>query len=552
MRALLLVALVAVTACAGNGARPAHPGQAAAELPLITGLGPHRRPITTRAPEAQRYFDQGLAFLYAFNHDEAIAAFGKAEALDPTCAICAWGVAVACGPHINFPAVPEPRAKLAVAALARAKELLEQISPVERALIEAQAQRFVWPRPEDRKPLDEAYAAAMRRVWQAFPDDADVGALFAEALMDLRPWDLWTERGEPQPGTGEVLATLEGVMKMAPRHPLASHLYIHAVEASPHPEKADAAADRLRELAPALGHLLHMPSHIDVRRGRWEAAIAANQRAVAADQAYGARRPQQGFYRLYMLHDQHMLTFAAMMTGQSELALSTIREMVKNMPPGWTREFANIADGYVGMPYEVLLRFGRWDEILAEPEPPAHLPIARALRRYARGVARAARGDTAAARSEEIAFLAALEAVSPEVIFGNNPGRAILAVAEAVLDGEILVREGKTAAGIARLREAVAREDQLRYDEPPDWIQPVRHALGAALLVARRPAEAEAVYLEDLARQPENVWSLQGLGRALRLQDKAAEAAEIEARLARAAARADVKLTTSCFCLPGV
>ncbi|HSD25716.1 MAG TPA: tetratricopeptide repeat protein, partial [Vicinamibacteria bacterium] len=326
-----------------------------AAVPLFEGLGGLSRTVTTSSPEAQRYFDQGLAFLYAFNHDEAIRAFRRAAALDPKCAMAFWGVAIANGPHINNPVVPDDRAKAAWDALASARELVAGGSPVEKALVEAAASRYAWPQPADRKPLEQAYADVMRGVWKEFPRDADVGALYAESLADLRPWDLWMADGRPQPGTEELVATLESVLSLDPKHPLANHLTIHALEASPHPERADAAADALRDLQPGLGHMVHMPSHIDVRRGRWQQAIDANAKAIEADRTYRSRSPKQGFYRLYMAHNHHMLTYGAMMTGQSELALRTIREMVADIPLEFVKENA-WADGFLAMPLEVLMR----------------------------------------------------------------------------------------------------------------------------------------------------------------------------------------------------
>src|SRR4051812_11681840 len=291
-RAAATIPLITIAILCGStprcrGAQDASSSAAPTETrprePLFEGLGAHGRKVTTSSPEAQRYFDQGLSFLYAFNHDEAIRSFRQAAELDPACALAWWGIALAQGPHINRPAVDETQARAAWEALRKAQALAEGADEVERALIAAAARRHADPPPADRAPLDRAYADAMRTVWEAHPGDPDVGALFAEALMDLRPWDLWAPDGRPQPGTAEVLDTLEAVLKQAPDHPLANHLYIHAVEASPHPEKADAAADRLRDLQPGLAHLVHMPSHIDVRRGRWEQAAAANDRAIAAD-----------------------------------------------------------------------------------------------------------------------------------------------------------------------------------------------------------------------------------------------------------------------------
>ncbi|MEZ0314627.1 MAG: hypothetical protein ACAI38_22900 [Myxococcota bacterium] len=519
--------------------------------PQFTGLGPHTRKVSTTSAEAQRHFDQGLAFLYAFNHDEARRSFEKASDLDPHLAIAHWGVAMTNGPHINFPMVPEPQAAAARAALDKAKAALTGASPSESALINAADKRYAMPQPADRKPLDQAYADAMREAWRVHADDADVGALFAEALMDVRPWDQWTSDGKPQPGTAEVLATLEAVLAKAPRHPLANHLYIHAIEASPEPAKADAAAEALRDLTPGLGHMLHMPTHIDVRRGRWAAAISSNNKAIEADTRYREQSSQLGFYGVYMAHNRHMLAFAAMMSGQRALALSSIRAMLDTMPPDWKRDNAVFVDGYTGMPIEVLLRFGEWEQVLKEPEPPEVAPIARALRLYGRGVALAALGRVKEAKAEQSAFLAAKAKVPSDAAFGNNGAADLLGVAEHLLAGEILYREGKRDAAFAELRVAVKREDALRYDEPPDWIQPTRHALGAALLDAGRSREAEAVYREDLARLPENVWSLRGLASSLRAQRKTAEADDVETRLSVAGKDADVKPSSSCPCIPG-
>ena len=564
MRSVCAVAIVSILLLLSGGPRAsaaggsggitdAGTGTAAprAAVPLFEGLGGRSRKVTTSSPEAQRYFDQGVAFMFAFNHDESIRAFRRASELDPKCAMAFWGIAIANGPHINNPVVPEERAKAAWDALAQAKALAASGTPVERALIDALANRYAWPQPADRKPLEQAYAEAMRTVWKAYPKDADVGALFAESLADLRPWDFWTSDGKPQPGTEELLATLEAVLALDPRHPLGNHLTVHALEASPHAEKAEAAADALRDLQPGLGHLVHMPSHIDVRRGRWQQAIDANAKAMEADRSYKAQAPEQGFYRLYMAHNHHMLTYAAMMTGQSELALRTIREMVADIPLEFVKENP-WADGFLGMPLEVLMRFGRWDEVLAEPEAPEFAPISRSIRHYARAVAFASKGDVAAAGKEQTAFLEARTRVTKEATFGNNSGSDVLDVAEHLMKGEILYRAGRTEEGIDALREAVAREDKLRYNEPPDWIQPVRHALGAALLSAGRFPEAETVFREDLAKLPGNGWALYGLQRAVQLQEKHEEAAAAEKQFDAAWEKADLKIKSPCLCLPGV
>lgn len=547
----LVTAITLGAASHASAQSAAAPAKTADAVPLYDGLGKLHRKVTTMSPEAQRYFDQGLAFLYAFNHDEALRAFRRAAELDPRCAMAHWGVAYANGPHINNPVVPPERAKAAWEALGKAKDAAANATPVEKAMIEALTFRYADPQPEDRKPLEQAYADAMRKLWKAYPKDADIGALTAEAIANLRPWDQWLPDGTPQPGTEELVATLNATLAVDPKHPLANHMLIHAVEASPRPELADKAADALRDLQPGLGHLVHMPSHVDVRRGRWHECVVANAKAIEADRRYTARAPEQGFYRLYMAHNHHMLTYGAMMTGQKALALSTIREMVGDIPLEFFRENAFV-DGFMAMPLEVLMRFGDWDAILAEPAFPDYVPISRSLQHYARAVAYAAKGDIAEAEKEQAAFLAARTKVPKEATFGNNVGTDILDVAEHLMRGEMLYLKGEIEPGLAAMKEAVAREDKLRYDEPPSWIQPVRHPLGAALLQAGRYAEAEAVFREDLKKLPENGWGLFGLERALRLQKKDAEADAVKKRFEVIWSKADMKIRSACLCLKGV
>ena len=520
---------------------------------LFEGLGSHSRPVTTSSTEAQRYFNQGLAFLQAFNHDEAIRSFQEAARLDPNCAMAHWGVAMACGPHINNPAVPEARAGLAWQELELARQHSLQSTPAEQALIEALGHRYALPQPADRHPLDVAYADAMRKVWQNNPNDADVGAFFAEALMDLRPWDLWGPDRTPRPGTEEIVAILETVLNQSPQHPLANHLYVHAVEASAHPERAAQAADRLRNLQPGLGHNTHMPSHIDVLLGRWHEAIEANEKAIRADLAYREATSQKpDFFRLYMAHNRHMLAYAALMTGQSTLALTHIRAMVAEMPASWVKQNASFADAFVAMPYEVLIRFGRWQEILEQTPPAEGLPFTTALRLAARATARAALGNAEAARQEQAAFLQARDAVPKEWVVGINPAAIVLELVTHMVEGEILYREGKVDPGLAELRLAVGMEDLLRYDEPPGWILPVRHALGATLMQENRFAEAETVYKEDLVRRPRNGWSLFGLAESLNRQNRQPEAAPVLEQFGQVWRKADVRIRSSCFCQPGL
>lgn len=523
-----------------------------AKEPFYEGLGSYTRKISTESPEAQRYFNQGLALLHGFNHDAAIRSFKQAAQIDPQCALAHWGVALANGPHINVPFVPPPAAEEAWKELTLAQQHAAGATPVERELIKALSARYANPQPEDRTPLDRAYADAMRKVWQAYPNDPDVGAFFAEALMDLRPWNQWSLDGKPQPGTDEVIATLDAVLKLNINHPFANHLYIHAVEASPHPERALAAADRLRDLQPGLAHNVHMPSHIDIRNGRWHEAIAGNAKAIEASRRFrGAAGPAKGPLLIYNAHNRHMLAYAAMMTGQQKLAIDQIKTMVTEFPEDFLKEFAPFVDAYVAMPYEVLLRFGRWDDVLAAADHPEHLPFARAMRHAARGIAYAAKGDVQSAKTEQQAYLAAAKLVPPEEMSGPVKVDTILAVVTPMLDGEILYREGKVDGGLAKLREAVRAEDALGYIEPPAWFLPVRHSLGASLMNAERFAEAEQVYREDLKRLPENGWSLFGLSDSLRAQGQIDKATSIATRFKAVWRDADTQITSSCLCQPG-
>jgi len=525
----------------------------AAKEPLYDGLGSYSRKITSNSAEAQRYFNQGFGFLQGFNHRAALRAFQQAAELDPKCAMAHWGIALACGPHINSMAVPPPAAELAWRELALARKNAGNATPVERALIDVLGKRYANPQPEDRSGLDRAYADAMRDVWKKYPNDPDVGALFAEAMMNLRPWDQWTPDGKAQPGTEEIISTLDAVLNLNPNHPLANHLYVHAVEASPNPYRAIAAADRLRNLQPGLGHNLHMPSHIDIRTGQWLKAVDANAKAVEADKRYRkVFGPDKGFLNVYIAHNRHMLAYAAMMTGQRDLAMKHIRAMVAELPPDFLKENALQAEGNVAMPLEVMVRFGLWDEILAEPENYTDkMWFTRAFHHAARAIAYAAKGNPDDARKAQSVFLERARLVPKEDFLSNNSCEALLAVAIPMVEGEILIAEGKIDRGIEQLRTAIQKEDALKYDEPPGWLIPVRHSLGAVLMKQQRFAEAEHVYRDDLARLPENGWSLLGLAESLRKQNKNAdEVAQTQAKFEKVWAKADLTITTSCLCQP--
>jgi tetratricopeptide (TPR) repeat protein len=388
----------------------------------------------------------------------------------------------------------------------------------------------------------------MKKVYESNKDDADVATLYAESMMDLLPWNLFDGKGQPRPETPEIIAVLEHALAIDAKHPGATHLYIHAMEASPTPEKALAAAEVLRTQVPISGHLVHMPAHIDVRVGRWDRAIEQNRAALAADAKYRAISPHQGFYRIYMAHNDHFLSWAAMMEGRSNDAITHAKAMSAKMPGDFVREWAVAIDGYTPIDIDALIRFGRWDDLLALEKPPAYLPIRTVMWHFGRGTAFAAKGDTEKANAELAAMREGIRALPAEQIMTLNPAQQVLSIGEHTLAGEIAYRSGKTDEAVAELTKAVEIEDTLRYIEPPDWIQPARHTLGAVLLAAGRTDDAEKVYRTDLEHWPENGWALHGLGEAL-ARKKSPEAAEVKARFEKAWARADTPIHATCLCI---
>ena len=509
--------------------------------PLIEGLGTHEHQIATDKPLAQKYFDQGLRLIFAFNHDEAIRAFRSAAKVDPNAAMAQWGIALALGPNYNLAADPE-RSKAAYEASRLAQKLAAKTSPREAAYADALAQRYAESPDAERKPLDQAYADAMRKLAAQYPDNLDAAVLFAEALMDVRPWDLWTHDGQAQPGTDEIVATLERVLGKAPNHPGANHFYIHAVEASPAPERGLAAADRLGGLMPAAGHMIHMPAHIYLRLGRYEDAAECNRRAIKADRQYIEKYRPEGVYpMMYYPHNIHFLWFAAMMEGRSGEANTSAAEVTKMIPDEMVREMPMI-EAFVPTRLYALARFGKWDEVLASPRPPADFTYADGMWRYARGLALAAQTKLDGAEIERQALAEVLKATPEDKMAMRHSAAGLLTIAEKHLSAAIDAQRGQNARAIETLTAAIALEDALQYDEPPAWYFPLRQALGAALLDAKRPLDAEAAYREELKRHPVNGWSLNGLARALQAQNRAAEAAEVRQRLAKAWAMADFKL----------
>jgi tetratricopeptide (TPR) repeat protein len=545
-RAILVACIISLVVC---GAAPFFFHRWSPEPPtepFIPGLGSYSRKITTQSPTAQRYFDQGLAFLYGFNYDAAGASFEAAAASDPDCAMADWGIAMANGAQVDDQDAIVPRATKAWKASRMANERAASASPVEQALIHAIVLRFDVSQV-DRKARDRSYASAMRHAWQAFPDDPDVGALTAKAISAATTLDVCAAPGQPLPPSEEVVQALEKVLAKHPDHPYALHLLIHALEASNKFERAKGAADRLRDFAPGLSHLTHMPTHIDMRRGDWQAAFIAAEKAVAADKAYEKFVSDPGFYRGMVLHNNHMLTYVAAMQGRSRQATQAAQDLLANIPGDYLEHDVERADFYYGLPYQLHIRFGRWKAMLAERAPQNDLPIATAMWRLARATAFAARGEIAEAKFEQMTFLSVVQSFFPEAHFRKINGQGLFQVPATALAGEILYREGKVDEALAQLREVVRLEDSLPYLEPPDIVRPTRHVLGAMLLNAGRYAEAEAVYREDLKRHPQNGWSLFGLSQSLRKQKRTAESNAAEARFNEAWKYADIKLTASCF-----
>lgn len=546
----LLALLAACSASPGLEARLAvTPGEDGARL--YEGFENFGREVATRSELAQAYVDQGLQWLYGFNDDEAVRCFREATHLDPECAFAWWGIAYASGINVNDPVMSELESRTAWDALQQALAVRSHAGEVERELIDALAERYAWPAPEDLRPFEEAYAHAMGEVWRRHPRDADVGTLFAESLMNLQPWDYWTPEGEPKGRAAEIVATLERVLELRPDHPGALHYYIHAVEASRDPARAEAAADRLATLVPGSSHLTHMPSHIYARLGRYQDAADANARAVAADRAYLASAPEQDYYGLYIAHNLHFLAYASMMEGRYETAMQAARELETQVPATFMERYPQIADGWSSAAPHVYVRFGRWQDLLELPDYPEGRPVSRTMRHYGRSIAFSALGRTREARAEIEAFDALAATVPLDWSFGFNPAHSVFPIARKMMWGELLFREGEHDEAFRLLREGAALEDRMIYDEPPSWLQPTRHALGALLSAAGRFAEAEVVYREDLERNPDNGWALLGLEQALRMQRKTEGLDELVRKRKRAWSRADVTPTSSCYCEPG-
>ncbi len=522
------------------------PGPEGQLAPRLQNLGTHTFPVSTQNKEAQLFINQGLNLAYGFNHAEAYRAFQEAARLDPALAIAYWGQALVLGPNINAMMEPDDE-PLALKRVQQAKSLIDKATEKEQALINALAKRYSG-KSEQRAINDSAYADAMRTVHERFPDDPDIAMLYVESMMDLRPWGYWMRDGRPYEGTAEIVALIESVLERHPRHPAALHLYIHLIEPTSTPERAEKAADTLLTLMPAAGHMIHMSSHIYQRVGRYSDAVKSNQLAIAADEDYIAQSQAQGLYPMaYYPHNIHFLWFAATTGGQSQIALESARKLAGKVDDALLKEMPLTAV-FRMVPYWTLARFGLWKEVLAEPKPPATNAFLKGSWHYVRGLAFVATGKLKQAE-EELAILREImnDPSLDGPLFSKNTPRTVLKIGPEVLAGEIAAARGHFDSAISHLERAVRFEDALVYTEPLEWHYPPRLVLGAVLLEAGYPAEAETVYWEDLQRNRDNGWALYGLLQAQRAQNKHGEAKLTEARFKKAWTHADVALSSSRF-----
>jgi len=524
---------------------------ARAGAPLFDDMGDHHHPITTSDPDAQRYFDQGLVIDFAFNHAESARSFRAAQALDPECAMCFWGEALALGPNINVTSngkavMGDGERTAAFAAIEKAVALKGNASQQEQDYIDALATRYDGDPTSQRGPLDIAYMNAMRGLYHKYPTDDDAASLFAESIMNTMPWDYWVDAESPRPLTAEAIEVLETVLARSPAHPMAIHLYIHAVEASSNPARAEGPADTLRHLVPGAGHLVHMPSHIYWRVGRYADASAANVLAAEVDEAYIAACNAQGFYpAAYYPHNIHFLWAASSMEGKSEIAIEAARKVAANVQIEMVEAFPGV-EFFKTIPLLALTQFGRWDEILAEPAPPAGHDYSNGIWHYVRATAFARKGELDAARAEQTK-LAALK-TSTKVEFLDTiqyPATRLLDIADHLVLGEIAMGENDHAGAIGHFEQAVGVQDELPYTEPPFWYYPTRHTLGRAMLIAGDATGAEAVYRRDLELYPRNGWAMFGLIQTLNEQGK--DAGDLQARFDRLWAQSDITLSASTF-----
>ena len=539
---LLSVSVISCTKEPGSDSQT-KPPDATASTPLFDDLGSHHHAVTTSSEMAQRYFDQGLRLVYGFNHDEAERAFREAARIDPNCAMAWWGVAYALGPNYNLPMDPGRNGR-ALEAIQKAQSLQSNAREAERAYIVALATRYSAGSNADRAKLDRSYGDAMKELSRRYPDDNDAAVLYAESLMDLKPWQLWTHDGKPQEGTEEILKVLEAVLARDPNHPGANHYYIHAIEASPHPEKGAAAAERLKSLVPGAGHLVHMPAHIFIRTGDYAGAIDANAKAAGADEAYFARTKVDGAYPLmYYTHNFQFLSAAAGMLGQSGRAVDSAAKAVSNV----ARMAGHDPMVEYVLPWSLyaMARCARWDDLLAYAQPADSTPATLALWHYARGLAYLGKADAGAARKKRKDFGAAKAKVPAGLMLNTNRAQDLLAIATAVFDARLAGVAGDGTSAIRYWTNAVEIQDGLIYDEPPAWYYPVRESLGGEYLRTRQYAEAEKVFRRDLEMNPNNPRSLFGLREALKAQAKNAEAEKVNTRFQKEWQNSDVHISVA-------
>jgi tetratricopeptide (TPR) repeat protein len=542
-----LFAFVIITVSVAHAIPSAHSELAERNenVPLFGNLGTLHHKITTAHPVAQEYFNQGLRFIYAFNHEEAIRSFEQAVTLDPDAAMAYWGIAYALGPNINAP-MDREQERQAYEAVQKAKAKAAQVTPRERAYIETLSIRYSIAPDADRQALDRAYADRMRHLYRDDPRDADAATMFAEALMNLRPWDYWTHDGQPQPDTMEIVGTLEETLERKPDHIGACHYYIHAVEAW-QPERAVPCAERLPSLAPGAGHLVHMPSHIYIRLGRYEEAAERNRHAISADRHYLEGRHVSGIYPIgYYPHNIHFLWSALIMQGRSQEALKVSHELIPAVSLDTIRQVPEL-EFLLSPSLLTMVRFGHWDNVLRQTAPPADLAYSLALWHYARGLALTAKGQLAAAEEARQKLQEIVDATPPERTVGLNSAKVLLGIALHVLGGQIAAKSGQVEQAMTDFEQAVRLQDGLRYYEPPDWYYPVRESLGRFLFAAGHAGEAERVFREDLRRTPENPWSLHGLAESLLAQKKERDGATIHERFQKAWSAADVEFQPARF-----
>jgi len=516
---------------------------------ILESLGEYRRDVVTESDEARRWFDQGYNLMMSFNFNGAIRSFYQATVHDPEFAMAWWGIAYASGPNINVPMIfPGPYAGWCYTASKKAAEFADRESPSNQAIIAALQDRYTWPMPNDLAELNAAYRDAILMAHEKFPIDPDIATLTVESMMLMQPWTYWTAQGEPVERTLQFKGIIEGVLDREPDHPAACHLYVHIMESSQYPEMAEKVADRLLTLIPGAGHMVHMPSHIWMSTGRYADSAACNRNAVALDDAWFEKNGGPTDYYFYGMHNRHFLGYATLMLGRSRECIEVTSAIAEKAPLEIFQLYASFSDNWAASEYHVLVRFGKWEEILKKPMPPEWRYVSRAVLHYARGVAFANTERYEEARAELAKLDAAAEVIPDDFTMGQNSCDEVIAVGRRVLEGEILFKEGSREEALEKLREAVELEDQLVYAEPPAWPVPARHPYGALLNSAGKFVEAEKVFLKDLEHYPANGWALIGLTNALEGQGRIDEA-ELTRRAFREAWKdADVKLTSACYC----